>query len=69
MLYERNRLRIARVLLALGLAAFTAAAQAELYVYEMPDGTRMVSNHLLNNKYYKLIRTGQTPRGMGALLP
>lgn len=68
MLYKQIRLRIARGLVALGLAAFTLAVQADLYVYEMPDGTRMVSNHPISNKYYKLVRTGQTPEGMGALL-
>jgi soluble lytic murein transglycosylase-like protein len=68
MLYKQNRWRIARIMVALGLAAFTMAAQADLYVYEMPDGTRMVSNHPISNKYYKLVRTGQTPKGIGALL-
>ena len=54
--------------MVLGLAGMTLAAKADLYVYQLPDGTRMVSDHVLNNKYYKLVRTGRTPKGMGALL-
>jgi soluble lytic murein transglycosylase-like protein len=68
MLGKQNRWQFARVLVALGFTAFTMAAQAALYVYELPDGTRMVSNNPINNKYYRLVRTGQTPEGMGALL-
>ena len=38
-----------------------------LYVYELPDGSRMVSNYKLNNKHYKLIRVGENFNGMGVL--
>jgi soluble lytic murein transglycosylase-like protein len=51
-----------------GLVAFSVPAQADLFVYQLPDGTRMVSDHPIKNRYYRLVRTGQTPKGMGALL-
>ncbi|MEK7816475.1 MAG: lytic transglycosylase domain-containing protein [Pseudomonadota bacterium] len=38
-----------------------------LYVYELPDGSRMVSNYKLNYKHYKLIRVGENFNGMGVL--
>ena len=38
-----------------------------LYVFELPDGSRMVSNYKLNNKHYKLIRVGENFNGMGVL--
>lgn len=44
-----------------------APAAMLLYVYELPDGTRMVSNHKLNNKHYKLVRVGENFNGMGIL--
>ena len=44
-----------------------AAAGMLLYVYELPDGSRMVSNYKLNNKHYKLIRVGENFNGMGVL--
>ncbi len=43
------------------LAAVTAAAAGgskTLYVYELPDGTRMVSDHRLDPRRYRLVRVG-----------
>jgi soluble lytic murein transglycosylase-like protein len=53
-------------LVALGLGAEVAIA-ATLYVYELPDGSRLVSDHALNNKHYRLVRTGKDARGLGQL--
>ncbi|MBI5612728.1 MAG: lytic transglycosylase domain-containing protein [Gammaproteobacteria bacterium] len=65
-------LRIAKTGLAgLGLAAclFAAAARAEsgvkLYVYELLDGSRIVTGHALANKHYRLVRTGVDASGEG----
>lgn len=51
---------------ALGLGA-EAVVAATLYVYELPDGSRLLSDHALNNKHYRLVRTGKDSRGLGQL--
>lgn len=50
-------------LLALGLltlfpAAAPAAGKTMLYVYELPDGSRMMTNYKLNNRDYRLVHSG-----------
>lgn len=42
-------------------------AQAALYVYELPDGSRVVTDHALNGRHYRLIRVGETARNIGKL--
>ena len=42
-------------------------AQAALYVYELPDGSRVVTDHALNGRYYRLIRVGETAKNIGKL--
>ncbi len=62
---------VGQVVLALALAAFvssTAFAQGtRLYIYELPDGSRIVTDYQLNNKHYRLVRTGETAKKMGQL--
>lgn len=53
------------VLLAGGLAA--GAASAALYVYELPDGSRVVTDHAVNNRHYRLVRMGESPKHIGRL--
>jgi soluble lytic murein transglycosylase-like protein len=50
------------------LLAADMAMAAALYVYELPDGSRLVSDHALNNKHYRLVRTGRDTRGLGQLV-
>jgi len=45
----------------------TNLAQAALYVYELPDGSRVVTDHALNGRYYRLIRVGESARNIGNL--
>ena len=45
----------------------TWAENTRLYVYELPDGSRMVTDHALNNKHYRLVRTGEANKKMGQL--
>jgi soluble lytic murein transglycosylase-like protein len=56
---------------AAALCALTAApASAQgtrLYVYELPDGSRIVTDYALNNRHYRLVRTGETAKKMGQL--
>ena len=40
-------------------------AHAALYVYELPDGSRVVTDHALNGRNYRLIRVGETARNIG----
>lgn len=60
-------------LVGMGLAAwlFAGAAQAEpgakLYVYELLDGSRIMTGHVLTNKQYRLVRTGVDTSGEGQL--
>ena len=42
-------------------------AQAALFVYELPDGSRVVTDHALNGRHYRLIRVGETARNIGKL--
>jgi soluble lytic murein transglycosylase-like protein len=45
----------------------TSLAHAALYVYELPDGSRVVTDHALNGRHYRLIRVGETARNIGKL--
>ena len=56
-----------RVVLAMGLVAISFGARADLFVYQLPDGSRIITDHAVKNKYYKLVRRGQTPKGIGIL--
>lgn len=55
--------------LALGLCALFAvgAAQAAVYVYEMPDGSRVITDHPLNSKYSRVVRVTPDVKGAGRL--
>jgi soluble lytic murein transglycosylase-like protein len=61
----RRLTAIAGLLLTLAL---TSTAQAALYVYQLPDGSRIVTDHALNNRQYRLIRVGDTPKDIGRLV-
>ncbi len=38
-----------------------------MYVYELPDGSRIVTDYPVNNRHYRLVRTGVDTRGVGQL--
>jgi len=44
-----------------------AATGTRLYVYELPDGSRIVTDYQVNNKHYRLVRTGETGQKLGQL--
>jgi soluble lytic murein transglycosylase-like protein len=44
-----------------------AAPTATLFVYELTDGSRIVTDHALNNPSYRLVRMGATAKGTGHL--
>ncbi len=64
---KKTGLDLLKILLTTVLALTAVAAQASIYVYQMPDGSRIITDHLINNKHYNLVRAGQTPKGMGIL--
>ncbi len=43
------------------------AAQAEVYVYEMPDGTRVITDHPINSKHSRVVRVAPDVKGAGKL--
>jgi len=59
---------------ALGVALVLVVTMApvlaqgtRLYVYELPDGSRVVTDHAVNNKQYRLVRTGESANKLGQL--
>lgn len=44
------------------------AAQADIYVYQLPGGARIVADHPLNNRDYRLVRHSRTAKGAGTLV-
>lgn len=63
-----RRSTITRVLLpAFALAVTLGDAVAAIYVYQLPDGSRMITDHALNNRNYRLVRIGETAKGAGHL--
>jgi len=56
--------------IALGVLAIVAVskvAQAEVYVYEMPDGSRMITDHPIKAKYTRVVRVTRDVKGAGTL--
>lgn len=66
-----NKLPFAgKSMVALGLFAFFAAcdvAQGDVYVYEMPDGSRVITDHPLNAKHSRVVRVSPEVKGAGTL--
>ena len=56
------------IILLFGLSAFTLPAFADLFIYQTPDGSRMLTDHLLSDPNYRLIRSGQANNGAGGIL-
>jgi soluble lytic murein transglycosylase-like protein len=63
-----DRQRAARGWLAAVLLLVCAGAQAaRLFVYELPDGSRLVTDHAINSKDYRLVRSGESAKNLGQL--
>jgi hypothetical protein len=54
----------AAVTICLGLG-ICANADATLYVYELPNGARMITDHMIVERGYKLVRVGKDAKGLG----
>src|SRR3970040_281457 len=61
---------VAKSLTGLGLLAligFGGAAEAAVYIYELPDGSRLVTNYPINNKNYRAVHISEDFHGIGRL--
>ena len=52
----------------MGLVWVVPSAHAAIYVYQLPDGSRIISDHALKSSDYKLVRASKTIGGVGALV-
>ncbi len=55
------------ILAALVFTLGCGNAVAAIYVYQLPDGSRMITDYPLNNRNYRLVRIGETAKGAGYL--
>jgi hypothetical protein len=53
---------------ALMLWGLGNVAQADIYVYQLPGGSRIIADHALINRDYKLVRYSRTAKGAGTLI-
>jgi hypothetical protein len=63
-----NSGHIRTILGALSLWALGNVAQADIFVYQLPGGARIVTDHQLSNHDYKLVRHSKNSKGAGALV-
>ena len=59
---------VRKIILLAGLAAFSVPASADLFIYQTPDGSRMLTDHLLSDPNYRLIRSSLANHGAGTIL-
>ena len=67
---DKKKIRIKKwqiAILALSVS-FGGSTQAALYIYQMPGGTRIITDYPLSGKDYKLVRKSDSARGMGAMV-
>ena len=63
--------KMATIQTIIGVLLFSGlglSAQADIFVYQLPGGARVVTDHALNNRDYKLVRHSRTTKGAGALV-
>jgi hypothetical protein len=44
------------------------SVQADVFVYQLPGGSRIVTDHALNNRDYRLVRQSKDSKGAGTLI-
>lgn len=57
-----------KILLFTGLALYAGPLLANLFIYELPSGSRILTDHLVSDPDYRLVRTGQASKGAGLIL-
>jgi hypothetical protein len=50
------------------LGVWGGNAEADIFVYQLPGGARIVTDHALNNRDYRLVRQSRDSRGAGTLV-
>lgn len=60
--------RIHAVLGTMALCGLGSPAQADIFVYQLPGGARIVTDHPLTSRDYKLVRHSKTSKGAGTLV-
>jgi len=53
---------------AAALCAVAGTAAADIFVYQLPGGARIVTDHPLSSRDYKLVRHSRDTKGAGALV-
>jgi len=57
-----------KLLITAMLLLFSGPLMADLFVYELPDGSRVLTDHLVRDRNYRLVRTGSANGGAGMIL-
>jgi hypothetical protein len=60
--------RVHAVLGALALCGLGGTVEADIFVYQLPGGARIVTDHALTSRDYKLVRHSKTSKGAGTLV-
>jgi hypothetical protein len=63
---KKSILRAIPGLLALWMAS--EGVRADVFVYQLPSGARIVTDHALNNRDYRLVRHSRSSKGAGELV-
>jgi Transglycosylase SLT domain len=63
---KKTILRVLPGLFALWVAS--DSARADIFVYQLPSGARIVTDHALNNRDYRLVRHSRSSKGAGELV-
>lgn len=59
---------IRTVLAAFALWGASSAVLGDVFVYQLPGGARIVTDHQLNNRDYRLVRQSKDSKGAGTLI-
>jgi soluble lytic murein transglycosylase-like protein len=65
--YPARRSWMLAAALLLAMMTLSAMAGTRLFVYELPDGSRIVTDYPVNSKDYRLVRTGESVKQLGQL--
>jgi len=59
---------IRMIVIAAALGGAGRVAQADIFVYQLPGGARIVTDHPLSSRDYQLVRHSKNSKGAGALV-
>jgi len=61
-------LSINKLIIGMLMTMAAGTASADLFVYEAQDGSRILTDHLMSDPEYRLVKTGQATKGAGRIL-